>query len=273
MHPLPHGSESRIVPMTARTVTVDDIASLKSYSRCVDMSSVFGGGLYSYSASYSASDNYRKTRVMGYIPPLTNRWALVSGEPEKSCYLLFYNLSPNLPVNLNVAGVIGLTEAYLKFKKRLFWKGDVVALKLRPEGKNVTFRVESLDADICEVGLLEDFLRKQYQDGPLERVLGNDELQCERESGFLDRGGSFLMQSIPISPVSVGLLRYCLARRDYIGVQTLQRRKVNGVRNSPLLRTWTYIFRRTFSTRPQRATMCYRVTLRIAIQLTRKSTF
>jgi len=187
------GSESQIVPMTARTVTVDDIASLKSYSRCVDMSSVFGGGLYSYSTSYSASDNYRKTRVMGYIPPHTNRWALVSGEPEKSCYLLFYNLSPNLPVNLNVAGVIGLTEAYLKFKKRLFWRGDVVALKVRPEGKNVAFRVESLDADICEVGLLEDFLRKQYHEGALERILGNDELQCERESGFLGRGGSFLM--------------------------------------------------------------------------------
>ena len=114
------GSESRMVPMTARTMTVDDIASLKSYSRCVDMSSVFGGGLYSYSASYSASDNYRKTRVMGYIPPPTNRWALAESEPEPACYLLFYNLSPNLPVNLNVVGMVGLTEAYLKFKKRLF---------------------------------------------------------------------------------------------------------------------------------------------------------
>jgi hypothetical protein len=174
------GSEMRIVPMTARTVTVDDIASLKSYSRCVDMSSVFGGGLYSYSDSYSDSDNYRKMRVMGYIPPLTNRWALAEGEPERACYLLFYNLSPNLPVNLNVAGMIGLTEDYLKFKKRLFWRGDVVALKVQPEGEKVGFRVESLDADICEVGLLEDFFRKKYHEGELERILGADELQCKR---------------------------------------------------------------------------------------------
>lgn len=55
-----------------------------------------------------------------------------------------------------------------------------MALKVQPEGERVAFRVESLDADICEVGLLEDFLREQYHEGALERILGADELQCER---------------------------------------------------------------------------------------------
>ena len=51
--------------------------------------------------------------------------------------------------------------------------------------------MESLDADIFEVGLMEDFLREQYHEGALERILGADELQCERESGCLDRVAFF----------------------------------------------------------------------------------
>jgi hypothetical protein len=44
--------------------------------------------------------------------------------------------------------------------------------------------VESSDADIFELRPLEEFLLNEYQAGALERVLHDDELQCERESGW-----------------------------------------------------------------------------------------
>ena len=44
------GSETGIVHMVARTVTVEDISPLTLYSCCVDMTSTFG-------------DDYRKTQV------------------------------------------------------------------------------------------------------------------------------------------------------------------------------------------------------------------
>ncbi|KAF9522392.1 hypothetical protein CPB83DRAFT_113313 [Crepidotus variabilis] len=95
--------------MIARTVTTDDdLPSLRSYSRCVDMTGTFG-------------TEYRKTRIMIYKEKrkhiLTN-------------YIFFYNLSPKLPVNRNLTRLIGVTHFELKKHKRLFWRGDVVALKL-----------------------------------------------------------------------------------------------------------------------------------------------
>ena len=47
------GSETRLEPMIARTVTVDDISGIRLYNRCVDMTSTFG-------------DCYRKTQVTHY---------------------------------------------------------------------------------------------------------------------------------------------------------------------------------------------------------------
>lgn len=159
-------SETCIVPMIAQTVTVDDIASLKSYNRCVDMSSVFCG---------LNSDDYRKSQVIGYRSALRNS----DGAPQ-SAYLFFYNLSSNLLVNLNVASIVGITGAYLTFKRHLFWRGDVVALKVQPSpSEKLKFIVESLDADLGELGMLRELFWKNFQEGALERVLGDDELQCE----------------------------------------------------------------------------------------------
>ena len=46
--------------------------------------------------------------------------------------------------------------------------------------------VVSLDADISDLRPLEEFSHNQYQEGALERILHNDELQCKQESGHRD---------------------------------------------------------------------------------------
>lgn len=152
------GSEQRLVHMVARTVMRDDILSLSSYSRCVDMASTFG-------------DEYRKTKVI--------RHEIVRDGDESSYYLFFYNLSPNLPVNLNVAHLIGVTPSHLKAKKRLFWRGDVVAMKVQPKSERMFWIVESLDANLSDLNPLENFLRESYQEGELECLLQREEELCE----------------------------------------------------------------------------------------------
>ena len=152
------GSETRLVHMVARTVTVEDIPPLAGYSRCVDMASTFG-------------DEYRKTQVLAYK---------ISRDGVQSTYLFFYNLSPNLPINLSIARVIGVTPSHLKSRKRLFWRGDVVAMKVQPESESI---VESLDADLFDLNPLEEFFRMRYQGGSLESFLDSLEQQCEQEFG------------------------------------------------------------------------------------------
>jgi hypothetical protein len=149
------GSETRTVDMITRTVIGKDITS---YSRCLDMTRIFG-------------DDCRKMRVM----PHRSAW-----DGVQSTYLFFYNLSPNLPVNLNVTHVTGVTPSYLKTKKRLFWRGDVVAMKVQPESERIDFIIESMDADLLELGFLEEFLREKYQEGAFERLLHNNEIECEQ---------------------------------------------------------------------------------------------
>jgi len=148
------GSETRTVDMIARTVIGKDITS---YNRCLDMTSIFG-------------DDSRKMRVT----PHRN-----ARNGVQSTYLFFYNLSPNLPINLNVADVIGVTPSHLKIKKRLFWRGDVVAMKVQPESERIDFVIESMDADLLELESLEIFLRERYQEGVFERLLHNNETECE----------------------------------------------------------------------------------------------
>ncbi|KAF8626703.1 hypothetical protein AX15_004727 [Amanita polypyramis BW_CC] len=150
-----NGSETCIAPMVARTVTTEDITSLGLYSRCVDMASTFG-------------DELRKTQVTTFE---TTRHG------AQNTYLFFYNLSPNLPINLNVTRVVGVTPSHLKARKRLFWRGDLVVMKVQALSKQMDFIVESLDADLSELGSLEEFLRKTYQEGDLERLLDSDESQ------------------------------------------------------------------------------------------------
>jgi hypothetical protein len=126
------GSETRLVHMVVRTVTTEDITSLKLHSRCVDLISTFG-------------DEHRKTQVSTY-----------KGTHDGT-YLLFYNLSLALPINLNVARDIGVSPSHLKSKKRMFWRGDVVAMKVRPESEMKSFIIESLDADLFDLDPLLDF--------------------------------------------------------------------------------------------------------------------
>jgi len=154
------GSETRLVHMIARTVIEEDITALKLYSRCVDMTSTFG-------------DECRKMRVMSY--------RCIQNGVERVTYLFFYNLSPNLPINLNIAHLIGVAPSHLK--KRLFWRGDVVAMKVESESELIDFIVESMDADILELGPLENFLRERYQEGFFESNLHNDVEQCEHGPG------------------------------------------------------------------------------------------
>ena len=157
-----NGSETCIVPMVARTVTIDDdITSLKLHSRCVDMVSTFG-------------DEYRKMQVTAHKSTLNG---------VQITHLFFYNLSPNLPINLNVARVIGVTPSHLKTKKRLFWRGDVVVMKVQPESERIDWIVKSLDADLSELRPLEEFLREMYRKRELESDLDFDEHQCKQEFG------------------------------------------------------------------------------------------
>jgi hypothetical protein len=153
------GSEARIDSMIARTVTEDDITSMRLFNRCVDMTSTFG-------------DSYRNTQVAG--PHQITR------DGVRSTYLLFYNLSLNLPINLNIAYVIGVTPPQLQTKKRLFWRGDVVAMKVRLESE-FSSMVKSLDADLLELRSLEKFFPDNYRRGVLESELYFDEQTCEKE--------------------------------------------------------------------------------------------
>ena len=138
------GSETRLVPMIARTVTDEDISSRLAFYRYVDMASTLG-------------DGYRRTRVMAH-----RAWYDVL-----NVYLLFYNLSPNLPINLNLAHLIGVTPPHLKIRKRLFWRGDVVAMKVRQKSERIDRIVENLEADLSDLGFLEELFLEKYQKGVL----------------------------------------------------------------------------------------------------------
>ena len=158
------GSETRLVQMIPPKVTVEDIASLFLYGRCVDMRHTF-----------SDTGEYSKTRFMGYLG------RAFTPDNVESGYLFFYSLSRHLPVNLNVTNPIGVTLSHLKLKKQVFWRGDIVAMKVQL-GPERPFVVESLEADISELVQVEQFLQKTYQVGTLEYVLCHEELLCEQYS-------------------------------------------------------------------------------------------
>ena len=145
--------------MLARTVTVEDNTSLASYSRCIDTTSTFG-------------DSYRKTRVMAHRS---------TRDGVQTTYLFFYNLSPDLPINLNVANLIGETPSNLNIQKRLFWRGDVVVMKVQSTSESINSMVESLDADLFDLRSLEEFLQEKYRERIFECLLHDDERKCEQE--------------------------------------------------------------------------------------------
>lgn len=155
------GSETRIVYMVVRTVTVNDISPLSSYSRCVDVASTFG-------------DDYRKTKVMSN----KNAW-----DGVESNYIFFYNLSLNLPINLNVAHLLGVTPSHLKARKRLFWRGDIVAMKVQLDSESSFIVKECLNANRLDLNSLEQFLLEKYRNGNLESDLYALEQECKPNSG------------------------------------------------------------------------------------------
>ena len=151
------GSATRIAHMIVETVTAtEDISALCLHSRCVDLTSTFG-----------AEHRDLKTR------------ALVVRVPGALAYVLFYNRSLRLPVNLNVANLVGVTPWHLKNKKRMFWRGDIVVMKVQPESETMDFMVQALDADLSDLGSLEEVLRVKYREGFLEQELYGDEMQCD----------------------------------------------------------------------------------------------
>ena len=148
------GSEPRLVDMNVRTVTLDDTSRIQVYNRTVDPLILYG-------------NEYRKTRV----------WSVPQGVLGK--HVLYFNMSPKLPVNCCVARIVGVDPDEL-FSK-LFWRGDVIVM-----------RFESLDdiyincqnADMSLTNDLELFLRDAYMRGFLERELTNDESWCKGEQQF-----------------------------------------------------------------------------------------
>ena len=156
-----NGLEAHIVHRIARTLTVEDLHNhwpVKPYVLCSDMPS-------------TSDSDCRKVQVM------------ISHGAQHGTYLFFYDLRLDSPINLNVARAIGVTPSQLKLKKRLFWRGDVVAMKVKAvSGLLDRDTVVSLDADISDLRPLEGFLHNQYQEGALEHILHDDELQCKQES-------------------------------------------------------------------------------------------
>jgi hypothetical protein len=54
----------------------------------------------------------------------------------QNTYLFSNNLFPNLSINLNVPNIIGETTSDLEKAKQLFWRGDVVAMKVQSKGNS-----------------------------------------------------------------------------------------------------------------------------------------
>jgi hypothetical protein len=121
-------------------------------------------------ATSTINDDSRKARIT------------MARDSAQGAHLVFYNLSPNLPINLNVARIIGLTPSHLKLKKRLFWRGDVATMKVQPEAERLTFIVENSNTDLPDLRPLEEFFRRMYQAGAFERLLHEEERKCEPES-------------------------------------------------------------------------------------------
>ena len=153
-------TETEVMVVETTTITMDN-TSLRLYSRCVDLNSTFG-----------AEHRDAQTRAT----PLS-----VSVASVEHAYLLFYNCSLRLPINLNVANLVGVSSSYLKTKKRLFWRGDIVAMKVRrrPPPRQHS-RVEPLDADLSTLGALEHFFRVRHQEGFLEQELYYEEMKCKQ---------------------------------------------------------------------------------------------
>jgi hypothetical protein len=156
------GSEPRIVDMTIRTVVQGDITQVSLYNRTVDLLGLYGS-------------EYRKLRARN-LSLSDSEWHAI---PDK--YLLYYNMSPKLPLNRCIARIIGVDPN--KLGSELFWRGDVVGMKFEPESKHSPI-VQCYDADASAIVALGDALVDDYREGKLERALSSDEELCKRENVF-----------------------------------------------------------------------------------------
>ena len=154
------GSETRTAHMIVETVTAaEDIEALRIFNRCVDLTSTYG-----------VEHRNLQTRIIVYHHPDTR---------NDPAYIIFCNRSLRLPINLNIAKLVGVSPSLLKSKKRMFWRGDTVAMKVQWAPGKKYGAVEALNADISEIRPLEELLRTKYWEGFWERQLHRDELKCK----------------------------------------------------------------------------------------------
>jgi hypothetical protein len=151
-----HGSEPHIVNKTIRTVTEEDTSQVSCYNRTVDLLGTYGS-------------EYRKMRVRNFAP----------SPPIPGQYMLFYNMSPQLPLNRCVARLLDIDPNTNNVGSKLFWRGDVIAMKFEKRSENSSY-ITCHDADSSAIGHLGDILRDAYSEGNLERELFMDECFCKR---------------------------------------------------------------------------------------------
>lgn len=154
------GSEPHIVDMTIRTVIEGDLTEVSLYNRTVDLLGLYGS-------------EYRKLRVQALS---LSEWPATPGE-----YLLYYNMSPKLPLNRCITRIIGVDPNELG--SELFWRGDVVGMKFEPKSEYSPI-IQCYDADASAIVALGNALVDGYAEGRLERVLSCDEALCKRENVF-----------------------------------------------------------------------------------------
>ncbi|KXN80583.1 hypothetical protein AN958_10468 [Leucoagaricus sp. SymC.cos] len=141
------GSGSQLMPMVTRSVAKEDNAALGCVDRCVDLGATYGAEV-------------RKTRSRGFV----------------KSYLVFYNLSPNLPVNRTLARLVDFSP---NDTPRLFWRGDVVVMRADLSRDP---HVQCLDASMSDIARVQAFLLDEYGSGSLEEQLSRDEEMCEQLS-------------------------------------------------------------------------------------------
>ncbi len=100
---------------------------------------------------------------------------------ETHAYIFYYNRSLRLPINLNIAELVGVSPMQLKTKKRMFWRGDIVVMKVKQESERMILWVSALDADLSELATLKEFLQTKHREGFLAQELHGDEMQCEQK--------------------------------------------------------------------------------------------
>jgi len=142
------GSKPRVADMIIRTVTTEDTNNAKIFNRTVDL-------LASYRSEYRKMRSWPFTHF-GHSHMLTK-------------HLVYFNMSPKLPLNRCVARIIGLNPDNLG--SELFWRGDVVVMEYKSQDG---IFIDCQNANASEIIKLEEYLKDAYYEGRLERELAQD---------------------------------------------------------------------------------------------------